>query len=312
METSNNRRGFNQAKDLCEEYGGNIPYSFQNSEPSQDIGDEWHWTNYPSVDNTCLAVRPGRYQDGAAYFPCEYKFKLSCEKDTIFPLPRPSYPNIVKLSNPRQYNYNYMPCSQSLSNCKGKWVACEEPYTWEGDKCLHYSQVKKEGGNLQFSIIGVQDNPRWAVGLSNNRRDFRKAKQLCEQHGGNIPYSFQESRPTNAIGREWHWLNYPAKDDKCLAIRPGRYQEGAAYFPCEYKFNMACQQANTFPLTAPPPPKTVSLTSPSQYNYNYLPRQTGNGGGSGRGRWVGCQQPYNWMGSRCMTTARMFLSGEST
>ena len=145
MEKSNNRRGFNQTRDLCEKYGGKIPQTFQNSEFSQDIGEEWHWLNYPSVDNTCLAIRPGRYQDGAAYFPCEYKFKIACEKDTIFPLPIPSYPNIVRLNNSHQYNYNYLPCSQSMSNCKGKWIACQEPYTWMVDKCLHYTQVNKEG-----------------------------------------------------------------------------------------------------------------------------------------------------------------------
>eukprot|EP00090_Calanus_glacialis_P036395 TRINITY_DN62152_c0_g1_i1.p1 TRINITY_DN62152_c0_g1~~TRINITY_DN62152_c0_g1_i1.p1 ORF type:complete len:622 (+),score=103.65 TRINITY_DN62152_c0_g1_i1:196-1866(+) len=284
VEKSNNRRGFSQAKDLCENYGGKIPYSFQNSEPIKAIGDEWHWLRSPSVDDTCLAIRPGRYQDGAAYFPCDYKFKLSCEKDTIFPIPIPSYPEIVRLNNSLQYNYNYAPCAEKVrGKCKGGWLACQEPYRWVDDKCLLYAQ----------------DNPRWSIGKSNNRRNFRQSKQLCQKNGGNIPYSLQKSSPPRAAGDQWHWLNYPEKDNQCMAIRPGRYQDGAARFPCEYKFNMACQQAQTFPLTSPPPPRTVSLTSPSKYNYNYLPstRQTLNGG---RGGWVGCQQPYNWMGSRCM------------
>ena len=51
---------------LCEEYGGPLPYTLQGSEPSEDIGAEWHWRNYPPVGSTCLAIRPAWYQEGAA------------------------------------------------------------------------------------------------------------------------------------------------------------------------------------------------------------------------------------------------------
>ena len=142
MEEKNNRRGFIEARKLCDRYGGKLPYNFQNSEPSRAVGKEWHWLRYPAVDNTCLAVRPGRYQDGAAYFPCNYKFKLACERDTVFPIPIPEYPNIVRLNNTLDYNYNYVECAQKVNGrCKAGWVACQEPYTWSNNECIYYPQV---------------------------------------------------------------------------------------------------------------------------------------------------------------------------
>ena len=162
MDTSNNRRGFFQTRDLCEKYGGKIPYSYENSVPSQTVGDEWHWLNYPAVDNTCLAIRPGRYQDGAAYFPCGYKFKIACEKNTISPLPVPAYPDIVRLNNPQRYKYNYLPCSRSTFNCKGKWVA---------------AQVISKGAIYSLLNTGAQDDPRRVLGFGNNRRDFGQGNQ---------------------------------------------------------------------------------------------------------------------------------------
>ena len=121
VDWSNNRRGYHQTVALCEEYGGHLPYSLQGSEPSQGIGAEWHWLNYPPVGSTCLAIRPERYQEGAAYFPCEYKFSMACEQDTAFPLPMPSYPRIVRMTNSTLYNYNYQPCPMAVNSCKGRW-----------------------------------------------------------------------------------------------------------------------------------------------------------------------------------------------
>jgi len=127
VDWSNNRRGFSQASKLCEQYGGSLPYSFQGSEPSQDIGSDWHWLNYPPVGDTCLAIRPAQYQDGAAYFPCQYKFNMACEQDMTIPLPIPSYPRIVRLTNSSQYNYNYQPCPKTVTNCRGRWMGGNLP-----------------------------------------------------------------------------------------------------------------------------------------------------------------------------------------
>ena len=248
MGFSNNRRTFKQAKQLCEKNGGNIPYSIQSSQSSSPIDEEWHWLNYPAKDNTCLAIRPGRYQEGASYFPCEYKFNIACQQANTFSLTAPSPPKTVSLPSPSQYNYNYLP--RQTESGKGRWVGCQQPYKWMGKRCIKYSQ----------------NVPQWGVNFSNNRRSFKQAQRLCEKNGGNLPYSFLHSEPGRNIGRQWHWLNYPRVGKQCLAIRPGRYQDGAAYFPCEYKFNIACQQANSLPITVPPPPTIVRVDNPGQYN----------------------------------------------
>ena len=91
-----NRRGYRQTVPLCEEYGGHLTYTLHGSEPSQDIRAVWH-------------------------FPCEYKFYIACEQYTGFPPPMPSFPRIVRLTKSTLFNYNYQPCPQAVTNCKGRW-----------------------------------------------------------------------------------------------------------------------------------------------------------------------------------------------
>ena len=69
-------KAYNRQSHCVRSVEGTCPTT-QGSEPSEVIGAEWHWRNYPPVGNTCLAIRPARYQEGAAYFPCG----LACFKN---------------------------------------------------------------------------------------------------------------------------------------------------------------------------------------------------------------------------------------
>ena len=184
---------------------------------------------------------------------------MACQQANTFPASLPPPPRTVRLASPSRYNYRYL-SSTRLYQGGGGWVGCEQPYTWAGSRCMNY----------------CQDVPQWGITLRNNRRGFRQAQLLCQQHGGDLPYSFLHSEPSLAIRDNWHWVNYPAVGNQCMAIRPGRYQDGAAYFPCEYNFNIACQHANSLGLSAPPPPKVVRISNPAQYDYHFE-----------AGKWIG-------------------------
>ena len=189
VDLSNNRRSFRQAKQLCEEYGGNLPYSLQGSQPSEDIGSEWHWLNYPPVGDTCLAIRPARYQDGAAYFPCEYKFNMACEQDTIFPLPIPSYPRIVRLTNSSQYNYNYQPCPQTVTNCRGRWVGGYPSqvygYNGVGTGCTSGCDNNGYGYNM-VDVLATRDTP--IIIVSNNSGRKKSVREILALAAARNPY----------------------------------------------------------------------------------------------------------------------------
>jgi len=153
INNANNRRNYNYAKLLCNNFQSNLPYSFDGSAPNEDFGDDWHWLNFPPKQNQCLAVRPARFEEGAAYFPCEYKFNFACEKmsgnneesettieeDQISGNererePKAAFPEIQKVANISQYNYEYQRCSQGLSNCQGgsRWLPNYSSNTYGG------------------------------------------------------------------------------------------------------------------------------------------------------------------------------------
>jgi len=102
---------------------------------------------------------------------------------------------------------------------------CRFPFRRYGNRCVHYCRL----------------NRRWGVNQRNNRRNYFNSKLLCNRFGSKLPYSLEGSAPTEDYGNDWHWLGFPPKEDQCLAVRPSRYLEGAAYFPCAYKFNIACE-----------------------------------------------------------------------
>ena len=99
-----------------------MPYSLKGSEPGEEYGNDWHWLNYPPKKDQCLAVRPSRYEEGAAYFPCAYKFNFACEIFTgneVERSPKSFLPSIQIVKNISQYNFERQICGQQNSNCQG-------------------------------------------------------------------------------------------------------------------------------------------------------------------------------------------------
>ena len=145
---SNNRRNFYSSNLLCNEFESSLPYSFEGSPPGEDYGNDWHWLAFPPKEDQCLAVRPSRYEEGAAYFPCAYKFNIACEKiddrerettalgDEDIDLPNEEnvgerqpkliLPQIQTVENISQYNYEFerQRCPQRSNNCQGggRWI----------------------------------------------------------------------------------------------------------------------------------------------------------------------------------------------
>ena len=100
------RRGFQDSRQLCAEYGGFLPYQYTGFQGSSSLGDLWHWVNYgPGQGGTCWACRPGRWGEGVKEFSCEENLHFACERKRAHPQPIPPRPG------------NYEPGTLEVSTC---------------------------------------------------------------------------------------------------------------------------------------------------------------------------------------------------
>ena len=187
---------------------------------------------------------------------------------------------------------------------------------------------------MNVNPINSKANQRWGVNSSNNRRSYFNSKLLCNEHESNLPYGLAGSGPEEDIGNDWHWLAYSPREDQCLAVRPSRLEEGAAYFPCEYKFNFACVQRDWSDNTLDGNvgrggggggggngqdrspklslPKIQIVKNISQYNFEFQRQQcyTNNCGGGG-GSWLPNYSSNNMNGGCGMNSCDRSFSGYS-
>ena len=101
------RRGLQDSRQLCRQYGGFLPYQYSGFQGSSSLGNLWHWVNYgPEEGGQCWACRPGRWGEGVRAFSCQENLHFACERNREFPLPVPPRPDI------------YDPVPPQLNTCK--------------------------------------------------------------------------------------------------------------------------------------------------------------------------------------------------
>jgi len=90
------RRGsFLNAIDICDSYGGHLPYSYEGYSSDSLLGDQWHWVNYGPDNGQCYACRPARWSQGVRRVSCDQRLHFACERRGLFPSPVPPRPDII-------------------------------------------------------------------------------------------------------------------------------------------------------------------------------------------------------------------------
>ena len=89
------RGSFLDAGDICDSYGGFLPYSYEGYQGDSLLGDQWHWLNYGGGADTCYACRPSRWSQGVRRVSCDQQMHFACERRRLFPSPVPPRPDII-------------------------------------------------------------------------------------------------------------------------------------------------------------------------------------------------------------------------
>ena len=111
------RRGLQDSRRLCSEYGGFLPYDYSGFQGSSRVGNLWHWVNYgPEEGGRCWACRPGRWGEGVREFSCKDNLNFACERNREFPIPIPPRPD------------TYDPTPPQLNTCKSCQVRGQRRY----------------------------------------------------------------------------------------------------------------------------------------------------------------------------------------
>jgi len=127
---------------------------------------------------------------------------------------------------------------------------CVSPYSTYRYQCLFFSQ---QGG------LGQE----WLPSLADARRNLNHSRELCEELGGFVPYSYDGYGDYQSaglgpggsrLGDAWTWTGFPSEGGNCFACRPGRIGEGVQAFPCSENLAFGCQARGAFPFPAPKRP----------------------------------------------------------
>jgi len=127
---------------------------------------------------------------------------------------------------------------------------CVSPYSTYRYQCLFFS---KQGG------LGQE----WLPSLADARRNLNHSRELCEELGGFVPYSYDGYGDYQSaglgpggsrLGDAWTWTGFPSEGGNCFACRPGRIGEGVQAFPCSENLAFGCQARGAFPFPVPKRP----------------------------------------------------------
>jgi hypothetical protein len=121
------RRGLQDSRQLCSEYGGFLPYDYSGFQGSSRVGNLWHWVNYgPEEGGRCWACRPGRWGEGVREFSCKDNLNFGCERNREFPIPIPPRPD------------TYDPTPPQLNTCKSCQVTVARQRRYRPRRRLQY------------------------------------------------------------------------------------------------------------------------------------------------------------------------------
>ena len=89
------RGSFLNAGDICDSFGGHLPYSYDGYHSDSPLRDEWHWVNYGPDNGYCYTSRPSRWSQGVRRVSCDLHLNFACERRGLFPSPVPPRPDII-------------------------------------------------------------------------------------------------------------------------------------------------------------------------------------------------------------------------